>query len=384
MATVPCLLIMAAGVLLSLPAGKAQTRPASLPTAEAQLEERLTAIRNDNADALFEAAAWAQSHGLSGRAGQLLENVVATSPDHARARAALRHVRVADQWQPFPKAVESVGARIASGAVDDSVAESLRGLLALAGTQEEKARIQELQAQMLLRRGRFAEARQAYVALSTAAPVAQASRLACAAEVLADHPDGLYVLTEAYPPASVLLGRQERVVAAGPASLSDPLVLEAALRDRAAGCIQAGSALLSKARQAESADPSAAEAACRMALAQFDRADALLPNVARGYKVDVIRQRIILLRRTAEQTAAQFDAEVAALGTRELSRQTYAESLSRMMDHLRAVESDLGAIAQLAQPYAKDLAVELEWAGTDRRTILDMQEMLREEIHESR
>ena len=52
----------------------------------------------DTASARFELAQWCQGHGLEAEARDELFRVTALDPDHAQARAALGHVRVAGQW----------------------------------------------------------------------------------------------------------------------------------------------------------------------------------------------------------------------------------------------------------------------------------------------
>ena len=64
---------------------------------------------------------------------------------------------------------------------------------------------------------------------------AAAAKYGAIVDILTGNKDGMYVLSEPYPPESALLGSSAKTVPAGPASLATPLVLEAALREKAKG-----------------------------------------------------------------------------------------------------------------------------------------------------
>ena len=354
-----------------------------VPSAEDQLAERLAAIRAEHADATFTAATWASQHGLEARGKELLASVVEIDADHAGARRALRHVRIGGQWHPFEKALKIVSARIAGGQVDESVDACLNDLLSLARETEDRQTIRQLQAYALLRHGLFVRAGKAFAKLAESDSGDRAVRLGAIAEILAEHPDGLYVLTEDYPPEARLLGRQGDVIAHGPAALSEPSVLEAALREKARGFITAGAKKLAQARAVEPTEPEQALRTYMSALAEFGRADALVAGIARSYRIQITRRRIALIRKGAESLATRFDAELTSLGRRNISRRAYEEKVARMMRHLKSIGEELARILALAQPYPKELILEIKWAELDKQKIVGMQATLRQELDES-
>jgi len=356
-----------------------------MPTPEAQLAKRIAEVDAGNVEGIYDIAVWADQQGLKAQAGALYLRVLALDNDHLGARRSLRHVQVGQQWHAFEKALQIIEARIASGQVDAAALTAIEALLPLADGPEQAFEIRRLQARALLRRGQFLAASEAFAELAKAAENPNTSaRLAAIAEILVVHPDGLYVLTEAYPPTARVLGRHEPVLPSGPASLSLPGVLAAALRDKARVFIQAGAKLLGKARSIEPTQPEAARRVYLLALREFGRADALVDDIARSYKIQCARRRIAIRRKGTEQNAARFDGELAALGRQAMTPAAYTAKLTRMIRHLRTIRSDLDAILKLAEPYAKELVLEVKWAELDKQRITKMEETLKQELNEPR
>ena len=260
-------------------------------------------------------------------------------------------------------------------------------MAAIAASGSHELEVGELQATLRLRRGQFAQAREAFAALAKQArDPAAAARLGAIADVLNDNDDGLYVLSEPYPPAAALLGQAQRLLAlpAGPASLAEPMVMEAALHNKAKQFLQAGSKFMDDARLAEPADGEQAKRLYTQAEREFDRADALVADVSRSYKVEIVRRRIALIRAGTDAQAAKFDAEMASLGKEEMAPPAYANKVARMSRYLSGIRSDLDAILKLAGPYSRDLVLEIKWAELDKQRIGAMLETLRQELAEAR
>ncbi len=355
-----------------------------MPTPEALLAKRLAAAPKDDADALFAVGQWASVQGLTEQAEAIYRNALTIKPDHAGARKAMRQVRIAGRWQPFDAAMAVMATKINMTKLDSTVETTLAELLGMARTGKEMLAISELSARSLVRRQRFAEAAEAFKELAKASQAAQSSRAQALADILTDHPDGLYILKTAYPPAAVLLGRSKGVVPAGPASLADPRVLQAALADKARAYVDAGRKLLAKAYATEVTSPEAARTTYLLSLREFDRADVLVPNIARSCKIEITRRRVALIRKEAERLASRFDGELADLGKEDMTPQAYSLKITRMMRYLKAIVIEMDSALKLAQPYPKDLILEIRWAELHKEKILDMQDALRQELSDSR
>lgn len=85
----------------------ASVRAENNPTAE--FRRRLAAVDKMDATALWELASWAGDHGLDDSALELAAKVVKLHPEHAEARALLRHEKVGDEWMDRDSAMRALG-----------------------------------------------------------------------------------------------------------------------------------------------------------------------------------------------------------------------------------------------------------------------------------
>jgi hypothetical protein len=366
-----------------LPGALAQPPPpptaAQVAALEEQLRQRLTGIDPSDSVALFEAAMWASRNGLDRHAEEILARIVGLDADNARARQALRQVRIGTQWYSLAQAAQILSAEVTAAGYDAALTATIQQMHALAQRPEEKAAVEALSAHVRLCQGAIAEAAATFGSLAPTAPVGSPTRtrLATIADILTQNPDGLYVLAEPFPSEAVLLDQPGQIVPAGPASLTDPRVLAAALRDRARSILNEGVRQLEQARLLiPPGDSPAIEQACRQATSQFDQADGLVADISRSYRVDMVRFQVELLRKRADTAAASFDAELAALGRQELPLEAYKAKLTKMLGSARQVR-------HLAQPYPKDLVMEIGWAEQNRTKMQSIQETLRQELYEA-
>jgi hypothetical protein len=79
-------------------------------TALNEYDERWAAVKDSkNAAQLWELAGWAKSKGLTRYPVPLSTQIIAIDPDHAGARAELRHEKVGGKWLTFDQAQEARG-----------------------------------------------------------------------------------------------------------------------------------------------------------------------------------------------------------------------------------------------------------------------------------
>ena len=237
-----------------------------------------------------------------------------------------------------------------------------------------------------LRSRQFTKAEATFTELAEAAkksdpPAADiAVRAGTIAEILHANSDGMYVLRETYPPSAPLLGASVEQINPGPGSLALPLVLEAALRDEAKKEIEAGKKLLDEAQKIAATDPDVANIKYALADQAFQRADAMIPNIARAHRVDIARRKIASLRKDADTDAKDFDEQMSKLGVKDMPAQAYNNMILRMIHHLDSTREDLKRIVELAQAYPKELVLELKWAELDLTRIENMRKILVTEL----
>ncbi len=154
------------------------------------------------------------------------------------------------------------------------------------------------------------------------------------------------------------------------------------MRDQAKDAIAQGAGLMVEAKEDESTEPDAARAKYAQALKAFDRADALVPDIARTYRVEITRRRINSLRGEVETDAEEFDKLSASLGAEAMTSREYQQMLLRMLHRLNNIRDSLKEILILIGPYERELYLESNWAQADLRKTESMRKALSEELRE--
>jgi hypothetical protein len=350
-------------------------------TPEVKLAARLAGIDRDDPGELYQVALWAKQNDLPRQAEDLYQQVLQLDTDHAGARRALGFVHADGRWRTFEKALELTRGKLEAGHTAALLTDLLPKLSAAASTPEQQHEADRLAAHARLRDGRFSAAAASFRTLSENSEAPRSARYEAIADVLDDNPDGMYMLTESYPPQAGLLGDPGGVLTPGPASLADPLVLQAALRDQAVVEIGRGRELMAEAQKLSASDAEAARARWFRASRAFDRADAMVEDIARSYRVELARQRIAQLRHSIEDDARQFDQTLNTLGRQDLSPQQYHALVRRMIRRLDTVRGDLRTILDLTEPYPRELILEAQWAQADLEKIESMRQTLADELH---
>ncbi len=349
-------------------------------TPQEQYESRLGQIDPNDPNDLAELARWAQDHQLDREALALHERVVDLAPDNPQARKALGQIRIDDRWVAFDKAVELARGKLEVGQHRQLLSRILPELEQLADTPQQVRVVREVLAEAQLRSGRFAEAARSYQHLAETTHPPLSSRHAAIAKVLKANPDGMYIVAEPYPPGAGLLSGSQPLVKPGPASLAEPLVVRAALRQSAKKQIDLGRELIEAAGRIESTDPEEASATYARAEEIFDRADALVPRISHSYRVEIARRRISTLRKDVQLDAERFDRAMEQLGKEAVSPRAYRTMVQRLDHHLSGIRRGLDQILALARPYPRELVMEIKWAEADVKRIEAMRKILDDEI----
>ncbi len=347
---------------------------------ETEFSRKLAALPADNAPALAELAQWAARNSLPRQAEDLYTRVLKIDPENASARLALGYVKVEGNWRTFEQALEIARNKLDVGQ-HQQITDLLPALEPLAVTKEKQLAIREIQGLTHLRGGKFAAAQKVFEDLAEKSTGAAAIRAAAIIEIIKESPDGMYLLTEAYPPAAELLGDATApVLKPGPASLAEPMVLQAALRDRARKDIEAGRKAMDEAQKIESTDADAAKTKYSLAAKAFDRSDALVPNIAKSYRIEIARRRITAMRKDTDAEAKEFDKEMSSLGKRGMSAADYRNKVLRLIYLVDNLRQDLKEIIAVAKPFSRELVLEMKWAELDLKKIEEMRQVLTGEL----
>jgi hypothetical protein len=351
-------------------------------TPEGNLAKRLAGVDANDPDALYELAEWAADNALPRRARALYARVLRLDADHAGAHRALGHVALDGRWLAFDEAVELARSRLAAGR-HRMLRTGLLPTLEDAARRTNKAKlpaVRRLIAHAQLRSGDFAQAAATFKALADQAPAAAGLRYATIAGILADHPDGMYVLAEPYPAAATLLDKDPPALTPGPASLADPLVLQAALLDRAKAHVAAGREIMDEAQTLEATDPASARARYLAAGRALDKADALVEGISRSHRVQIARRQIRSLWKDVRADGERLQEEVNALGVQRMSPTAYRRKVQRMLYLANRVRSDLQDILKVAEPYPRELIVMAKTAERRLETMDRMRQRLAGEL----
>ncbi|MGC9454757.1 MAG: hypothetical protein ACP5HU_07815 [Phycisphaerae bacterium] len=351
-------------------------------TPEVKLAGLLAQADSNDAGELYEVAVWAEQQGLSRQAEDLYQRVVQLDTDHTGARRALGYVRADGRWRTVDQALELAQGKLEGGQTSSLLEELLPKLAAASSSTPQRLEAARIGAHAHLRSGDFSQAAEQFEQLATEAQSPDSVRYETIAQILRENEDGMYVLTETYPPQAGLLGDPGGVLTPGPASLADPLVLEAALREKAIEEIRRGRELMNEGRRLSSSDGERARARWSQASQAFDRADAMFPEISRSHRIELVRQRIARLRDDIDAAASQFDETLASLGQEDLTSQQYQALVRGMVRRLDGVTADLRRIIRLTEPYPHELVLEAQWAQGDLEKIESMRQTLTNEIDE--
>lgn len=332
-------------------------------------------------EALYEIAEWAREQGLQSKASDLFAEVIAMEPDHEGAHRALSHVQIDGIWQPLDRAIELARSKLDAGDCEPLLEDILPAMSEVATEPDAIADVKMLRARAELRCGHYEEAATSYAALAESAKGDEAFRYETIAAILTDSPDGMYVVREPFPPRARLLGEEGPSLEPGPASLSRPLVLAAALHAEAREIIERGRDMMAVARKLEAKQPEAAHLKYQQASREFAQANALIPGLARSHRIEAVRRRIKLVRDEVDAEAAKLDAQIGTLAREDMSPAQWREKLLAMIRRVDRICMPLKQVLALAEPYPRELFLEIQWAEADLKKMQAAKDLLTEELH---
>ncbi len=354
-------------------------------TPDEEVAHRLAKADKKDPEALFAIAKWAEKNSLPRQAQDIYKMVIKLDPDHAGARLKLGYVGIDDKWLKYDKAIELCRSKLAAGKYEALLDEILPNVMEIAAGEKNRLEVTDLIGHTQLQAGMFDDAINTFNSLANKTRPPVSLRYAIIAEILGENKDGMYVVTEPYPPTASLLKKsdeQVEIIPEGPASLTRPKVLEIALHDKAKKEIDLGKKNLDDAIAVEPTDASTAKNKYDAATKNFDRADALVDGIAKSWKIQIARRRITALRKVADENAKLFDDAKSKLGQETLSSQDYKTRINKLIQYLNRVKDQLEKIIEIAQPYPQELLLEIKWAELDLKKIKEMRKILLAELKE--
>ena len=355
-------------------------------TPEETLAKKLGDASSDSAADLFAVAKWALDNALDRQGKELLAKVIAVDANHAEARRILRHARIDGKWYAFDRAIELARGKLQAGRHGDLVGKVIPALRALPLSSTHRADVDVILARTHMHAGQFTEAKAVFSALAERVGGESAIQYAAIVRILTEHSDGMYVASKVYPPQAALVPTKDPALSVGPASLSRPIALDAALHDWATRTeLEAGKNLLAEARKVEPTDPDAAKTKYALATLRFHRADAIVagtrtPEIARAWHIEIARRRISGIRKLVDADAKKCDKIDDTLGQATMSKREYRAVMMRMMQHLGNARDGLKDILTLAKPYPRALVLEVKWAEVDLKKIEGWRKVLAVEL----
>ena len=284
---------------------------------------------------------------------------IAADAEHVKARAELGFIRRGSKWVKETQLLRSAQALHKLGNLDLCI----KILTPLSNSRDEenvKKPASLFLAEVYENQGQWDGAVSLYQAVEKLElsdrerTVVQARR-----EVLASHPDGMYVVsaeTAARMPAA-------GAASTGMQSLSDSKVMQAALVDRAQMHLDAGKTAYERARRVDVVSPEDALELYDRAEAFFDRANYLSPDIARSFKIEIARKRIAWHGRKAEMSLAKFmnapQPRVTVYRSGKFTREgkkAWLKHLGKLEGHLKRGEREHRKMLEYAQPYPDELA----------------------------
>jgi tetratricopeptide (TPR) repeat protein len=350
------------------------------PRYEEEYRRRLHELDESEPDELFELSQWCAKHDLSAQRDQLLHKVLALDPEHEAAREALGYVRVGAMWTTVASAMRSAEAlfKLRRYARTDRLCDRV---LKVASDKPDLVAALNLKAAVCLKLGRNGDALRAY---RRAAQEAEDQRLKLIIEakrdILAAHPDGLFLVTPQLPTTRP----HEPPKPLGLQPLADERVMQIALRESAKQVVASGRRLLTEARRKEPLQPAVAAGEYQKAEEHFQAADALAPGIAVSYRVETLRRRIHLIRRSTQTAYDRINADWAVIEAarkegQPLSRTERSSRYARILKNLNVCQRAEQKILRLASGFPDELAAQIEVTQENLTRLSSLREVIQAE-----
>ena len=360
-------------------------------------KEKAAAIKDGDAEAHYQLATWCRENRLLKEMTEELNKVIAIDPEHEKARAVLDYVKVDGKWVKSQHGMVYAGGEWVKP--EDAVARA-KDLYKVA-KYEEAAKVFEgasnvmrkdgalAEVEMYLgmcaeRLGRWDEAKSAYgLVLKMKPDPAQRPEAEARRQIIESSTGGMYLVKEYAGKEDIFsidTDRKEKIKKlAGLQPLTNPDVMDIALRETCVASIEKGKGLLKQAKDANTGTPEGdrkAEDLVGKAEEEFKKADRLVKDISRGYLIECVKLRINVLAKPFDTKWATVQGRVARINaiTDAKEKMQIAGTLLRELDDLM---KPLDAIQKLAGEYPDELAQQVGQTKAIRNTIDRLKATLR-------
>jgi tetratricopeptide (TPR) repeat protein len=360
-------------------------------------KEKAAAIKDGDAEAHYQLAMWCKENRLVKEMTQELNKVVAIDPEHEKARLALDYVKVEGKWvktQPGmvyfggewikPEDAVTRAKDLYKVAKYEEAAKAFAGASVAIHKDSALAEVEMGLALCAERLGQWDDAKSAYDTVLKMKPDALQRPEAEARRQIIDGSTGGMYLVKDYAGKedifSIDTDKKEKIKKlAGLQPLTNPDVMDIALREKCAAYAEKGKGLLKQAKDANTGTPDGdkkAEDLIRQAEDEFGKANRLVKDVSRGFLIECTKLRIAVVAKPFDTKWAAVQGRVARLNavTDGKEKMQIAGSILRELDDLG---KPLDTIQKLAGQYPDELAQQLGQCKTLRDTIDRLKATLR-------
>ena len=340
-------------------------------------ETKAAALKATDAEGHWKLAQWCKENKLPKQAAAETDKTIVANPDHAEARAALGFVKMDGKWVKgkagmvwldggWVKPEEALDKGKALYKVEKYQDACKVFEMAIRGLKKDND-IGEATLQMGMcdeRMGKWSEAKAAYDSiLGMKGNVEQKGAAEARKSVIEASTGGMYLVKETATKGEIWNldnDQKERIKKlSGLQPLTNPDVFEIVLREKCLVFIEKGKEFLKQAKDANTGTPEGDKAASDLldkADDQFKTADRLVPDIARGYLVDCVKQRIAVVNNSYTLKAARVQGQLQKFGaptTDAKTKEAMAPGLQKDLDELL---KQLDVLQKLAGQYPDELA----------------------------
>jgi len=359
-------------------------------------KEKAAALKDNDAEGHYQLGLWCKKGGLRKEAQAEFEKTIAINADHAGARDELGFVKVDGNWVKGEK-----GKIYADGAwiKPDEAVDRAKGLYKLEKypdaadvltkavnliTKREMQRDAWQQLGLTDERlGKWDEACSAYDKAMSGATPEQKGNMTARKQIIKDTPGGMYLIKEATGKEDIFSIDNEHPEKTknltGLQPLTNPYVMEFALREKCLSYIDKGKDLLKKAKDANDGTEKGEEKCfdtLDRAETEFTQANLIVKDIARGFLVECTKQRIGVFQKSFGVQAARLNGVLASLNG--MTRTKAKDQCLRAIAQLNVLEKSLNKIDETARKFPDELSQECALCKENRAQINQLRVQLQE------
>ena len=380
---------------LSFPKNKVE-RIEKVKSSAAVYKDKLAALKDDDVDGHYKLALWCRDQHLIKEMTAELEKVVALSPDHEGARAALNHVKIDGEWVKARSGMVYVDGKWVKpeDALEkgkslykvEKYEEAFRVLDGAVRNLKKDCDVADAQYNLGMtaeRLGKWDDAKAAYGAiLDMKTTVDQKPAAEARKSVIDSSAGGMFLVKEPTGKDDIfsLDNEQKEKIKklAGLQPLSNPEVMDIALRERCIIYIEKGKDYLKQAKDANTGSAEGDKKSVELldkAEDQFRSADRTVKDLARGFLVECTKLRIEVYSKPFNIRWAKLQGSISRINTVEDPKEKIATAKG-ILKEIDDLAKSLDVIQKLAGQYPDELSQQVAQGKNIRNAITQLKATL--------